>query len=355
MDLPLKSAPQSICLLRLSAVGDICHTVPVVRRIQHYWPETKITWITGKLESTLVGDIPGIEFIIFDKSQGWSAYRNLRQKLKGRQFDVFLHMQVSLRASLASLSVSANIKLGFDRQRAKDYQWLFTNQKIKAVPRQHVMEGLLEFSNALGVREEKPEWGIPVPDAANEFVNKTLDPQKKWLVISPCSSSRFRNWRNWSAERYAKVADYALEKYNLHTVLTGGPTALEQEYGEKISALSKCKPVNLIGQTSLKQLLAILAKSKVLVSPDSGPAHMATTVNTPVIGLYVTSNPLRTGPYLSQQWLVNKYPQAIEAESGKPIEQVAWGKRVRRAEAMDLITVEDVTGKLDELDRGSFI
>jgi len=77
-------------------------------------------------------------------------------------------------------------------------------------------------------------------------------------------------------------------------------------------------------------------------------------VNTPVIGLYVTSNPLRTGPYFSQQWLVNKYPQAIDAELGKSVEQVAWGKRVRDAEAMNLITVKNVTDKLDELARISF-
>src|SRR5215472_1754583 len=100
-------APESLCVLRLSAVGDVCHTLPVVRTLQAAWPSTRITWIIGKLEAGLVGDIPGIEFIIFDKSQGLGAYGGLRRTLAGRRFDLLLHMQMSLRASAASLLVRA--------------------------------------------------------------------------------------------------------------------------------------------------------------------------------------------------------------------------------------------------------
>ena len=118
------------CILRLSAVGDICHTLPVVRTLQQVWPNTKLTWIIGRLEHSLVGDIPDIEFIIFDKAKGFHAYRELHQQMKGRHFDVLLHMQMSLRASLASLLIPAKIRLGFDKQRANDMQWLFTNARI---------------------------------------------------------------------------------------------------------------------------------------------------------------------------------------------------------------------------------
>ncbi len=353
MSLPFNSAPQRLCIFRLSAVGDVCHTVPVVRRIQHYWPETNITWVIGKLEHTLVGDIPGIEFIIFDKSKGLAAYQSLRQAMKGRQFDVLVQMQVSLRASLASLLISSKIKLGFDRQRAKDYQWLFTNQKIAAVSKQHVMDGLFEFARALGVHDDLIEWNIPIPPEAAAFADNVLSIEtpgdKKFLVISPCSSARFRNWRNWSAQGYASVSDFAVEHCNMQTVLTGGPSSQEKEMGENIVKLAKYKPINIIGKTNLKQLLAVIKKARVLVSPDSGPAHMATTVGTPVIGLYVTSNPARTGPYLSQQWVVNKYSEAIEAELGKTIEQVPWGARVRNADAMARIGVKDVTDILQQI------
>lgn len=349
MTLPLSTAPEHICILRLSAVGDVCHAVAVVRRIQRYWPQTRITWVIGKLEASLVGDIPGIEFIVFDKSRGLLALNGLRKQMHGRRFDVLLHMQVSLRASIASVLIPAKIRLGFDKKRARDYQWLFTNHKIKAVREQHVMEGLFEFANTLGVVGHSLEWNIPIPAEAARFAAEAIPDDRPYLVISPCSSNRFRNWRNWDAPGYAKVVDYAFEKYGLMSVLTGGPTRVEKEYGEKITDLSNHKPINLIGQTSLKQLLAILKKASCLVSPDSGPAHMATTVDTPVIGLYVTSNPARTGPYNSQQWVVNKYTEAIYEETGLTVAQLPWGKRVRNPDAMSRIQVEDVTDKIDRL------
>lgn len=347
--LPFTTAPKSLCILRLSAVGDICHTVPVVRSIQRQWPETAITWIIGKLEASLVGDIPGIEFIIFDKSRGWRAYADLRRQLKGRHFDALLQMQISIRSSIASLLIPAHIKLGFDKARAKDYQWLFTNARISAKDRQHVMDGLFGFAEAIGVTDIEPHWDIPLSADALDFVSQQLPIDKPVLAISPCSSNRARNWRNWSAEGYAQVADYAAEQHGVQVVLTGGPSQLEKDYGEKISALAKHAPINLIGQTNLKQLLAIIQRAGAIITPDSGPAHMATTVGTPVIGLYVTSNPDRSGPYSSAQWVVNKYPEALQAEMGKTVQEVSWGQRVRSADAMGRISVEDVVEKLNTL------
>jgi heptosyltransferase I len=168
-------------------------------------------------------------------------------------------------------------------------------------------------------------------------------------MISPCSSTRARNWRNWSAQRYAQVLDHAVERHGMRVVLTGGPTTLEREYGAHITRMARHAPHNLIGSTNLKQLLALLQRGTVLISPDSGPAHMATCVGTPVIGLYATSNPLRAGPYLSQRWVVNKYPEALRADCGRSVDEVRWGQRVRSPDAMDLIGVDDVTSKLDEL------
>jgi heptosyltransferase I len=216
------------------------------------------------------------------------------------------------------------------------------------------MDGLYGFAQTIGVTDLEPHWDIPIPEDAQAFVTQHTPGDKPVLAISPCSSNRARNWRNWSAEGYAQVADYAAEKHGMQVVLTGGPSQLEKDYGEKISALTRHKPINLIGQTNLKQLLAILQRATVLISPDSGPAHMATTVGTPVIGLYVTSNPDRSGPYLSQQWVVNKYPEALKEEVGKTVDEVSWGQRVRSAEAMARIAVEDVVGKLDGIMAGLY-
>ena len=347
--LPFTRAPKSLCILRLSAVGDICHTVPVVRSIQRQWPETRITWIIGKLEASLMGDIPGIEFIIFDKGRGWRAYTDLRAQLKGQHFDALLQMQISIRSSIASLLIPADIKLGFDKPRAKDYQWLFTNARIPAKARQHVMDGLFGFAETIGVTNIEPHWDIPLSAEALDFVAQRLPADKPVLAISPCSSNRARNWRNWSAEGYAQVADYAAEKHGMQVVLTGGPSQLEKDYGEKITALARHTPINLIGQTNLKQLLAIIQRAEAIITPDSGPAHMATTVGTPVIGLYVTSNPHRSGPYFSEQWVVNKYPEALKEETRKTVDEATWGQRVRSAKAMSRISTTDVESSLNRI------
>jgi heptosyltransferase I len=341
--------PASLCILRLSAIGDCCHTLAVVRSIQAHWPETRITWIIGKLEATLLSDIPGIEFVIFDKKSGAAAYRALWSRLRGRRFDALLHMQAALRASLASLSIGSGVRLGFDRGRAIDFQWLFTNRRIAARRNEHVLDGLFGFADALGVPRGTLRWEIPVPDEAREFAERHLPGARRTLILSPCSSARLRNWRNWAASRYAEVADHARERHGLRVVLTGGPTDLEREYGREIARLMGQEPLDLIGRTDLKQLLALLHRSTALICPDSGPAHMATAVSLPVIGLYATSNPKRTGPYLSQGWVVDKYAEAVRAEMGKRVEDVPWGARVRRPDAMNRISVEDVKRKLDAL------
>lgn len=346
-ELPLSSPPREICVLRLSAIGDTCHTLAVVRRLQAAWPDTRITWLIGKTEASLLADIKDVEFITFDKRSGLAGMRQIWRQLAGRRFDVLLHMQAALRASVLSLGISADIRLGFDKSRARDFQWLFTNARIVPRQKEHVLDGLQGFANALGAPASALRWDIPVPDAANDFA-QTKIANKPTLLISPCSSQRARNFRNWPAQHYAQMVDYAADRYNMQTILTGGPSALESRYGEHISQLATHKPLNLIGKTGLKELFALIKQSSVVLCPDSGPAHMATAAGTPVIGLYATSNPLRTGPYCSQQWTVNAYPQALQAE-GKSIDQARWGTRIRNPATMESITVDQVTAKLDTL------
>ena len=348
--IPNNTPPACVCILRLSAVGDVCHTLPVVRTLQTAWPETRFTWIIGKLEATLVGDIPGIEFIIFDKSKGLRAYRELRHTLRGRQFNLLLHMQMSLRASLASaLAVRAPVKLGFDRERAHDWQWLFTNRRIPYIPRQHVMDSLFGFAETRGVTQRVLRWDIPIPAAAQSFAREHIPDGVSTLIISPCANARFRNFRNWRAERYAKVADYAADKLGLRVILTGGPSPVERDYGMHIESVARIKPLNLIGRTNLKQLLALLQRAVTLITPDSGPAHLGTAADIPVIGLYASTNPERAAPYLSRRWCVNRYPDALRKFDRQDAETAPWGTRVRDPAAMDLINVKDVTNKLDEL------
>jgi len=337
--------PKQICILRLSAIGDICHVLPVIRTLQHVWPDTKLTWVIGKLEYQLVSDIPGIEFIIFDKRMGLKAYLSLKQSMRHRQFDLLLHMQMSLRASLASLLIPARIKLGFDKTHANDLQWLFTNQRIAYKPEQHVVDSFFGFIEAFGIHQRVMQWGIPINQQISQSI-VTLVPDTPYIIISPCSSMPYRNW---SVTGYAAAADYIAKHYALPVVLTGGTTEIEKQYGKNITALCKHKPVNLIGQTNLKQLLAIIKNARGVIAPDSGPAHMATAVATPVIGLYACTNPDRARPYNSSAYIINKYPQAVKAKFGKNVDEIPWGTRVRDIGTMDRISIDDVCKQINYL------
>jgi len=342
-------SPKSICILRLSAIGDCCHTLPIVRTLQAAYPDARISWIIGNTEHSLLKGTEGVEFITFNKNAGLQGLLALRKALAGRQFDLLLHMHASMRANLASMVINARRRIGFDKVRARDYQWLFSNERIPAQENQHVVDGMFGFVEYLDIQNRDMRWDIPVSDADREYARAAVGNNKPVCVISPCSSQRARNFRNWSIDNYLQLVSYLQSRYNAQVILSGANTEIEREYGSAIMASAGNSVSNLIGQTSLKQLLAILAEASVVICPDSGPAHMATAVGTPVIGLYATSNRWRTGPYLSQHLTVDRYPAAVEAEFGKPVEDLRWGQRVRNPGAMDLITVADVSAAVDKV------
>jgi heptosyltransferase I len=338
--------PRRICVLRLSALGDVCHTLPVVRTLQDAWPQAQVTWILGRLEHRLLGHLPDIEFVVFDKKTGTAAYRDLHRQLRGFRYDVLLHMQLAIRASLAAALVPADRKVGFDRARARELQWQFTNEHIAARRREHVLDSLFGFAEHLGIRERSMRWDIPLPDTALEYARRAIPDGAPTLVVSPCSSHALRNW---SAERYATVADHAASRHGLRVLICGGPSTLEKEYGTRIETLMRQPCVNLVGKDTLVEMLATLARATVLVSPDSGPAHMATTVGTPVIGLYAATNPARSGAYFSRASSVDRYDAAARRFRGRPASELPWTTKIEEPGVMDLITATDVIERLDAL------
>ena len=316
----------------------------MVRRIQDNWPQARITWIIGKTEARLLADIPDIEFIIFDKSKGRHVYKEVRHALGDKSFDIALCMHASMRVNLLYRSIQTPIRLGFDRKRAKDFQWLFTNQRISVAHGEHALEAMMSFASAIGVAPQPIRWDIPLDEDVREFAADYRSPNKPLVVISPCSSNRSRNFRNWSIENYAVAIKHLVDR-GCRVVLTGGPSELEIEYGAALAANGIAD--DLVGKTSLKQLAALINAADLLICPDSGPAHMATAFGTPVLGLYATSNPDRTGPFASRELTVNRYPDAAIKYLGKPVDKLHWGQRIRHPDAMDLITVDDVIGKID--------
>ncbi|MEN7342776.1 MAG: glycosyltransferase family 9 protein [Pseudomonadota bacterium] len=340
------SDPRSICLLRLSAIGDCCHALAVVRTLQKHLPKTALTWVIGRTEASLMSGLDGVELLVYDKTEGRGGRKALSTALGDREFDVLLNMHASWRANLVSRVIRAKRRIGFDRSRARDSQWLFSDERIASQHRPHVIDGMFGFAEKVGVMHREYDWRLPIDDTDYTFADQYSD--KPLLVISPCSSERARNFRNWPVDRFVACATAVSNRYGARVVVTGGGTDLEKSYAERIVA-EVPDAVDLVGQSSLKQLAALISRSTAVLCPDSGPAHIGTAVGTPVVGLFATSNPGRTGPSRDQQWIVDAYPQACEKFLSKSVDDVRWGQRVRHPEAMSLISTEAVLEKLNAL------
>lgn len=334
-------------MLRLSALGDVCNLVPTVRALQRQWPEARITWIVGKGEYSLLSGLSGVELVVYDKASGLSGMRALWRELADTRFDVLLHMQQALRASVLSLGLKADVRVGYDKARAKDAQHWFTQRHLAPHPRAHVLDSFMDFARLMGVEDLTPEWDLAIPDTAFQEAAR-LTGDTSYVLMSPCANPRLRNFRNWSAEGYASVVEHLWVQHGLTTVLTGGGSTEEREVGQRIAELSQPGAVlDLIGESSLKGLLALIARARAVVAPDSGPVHMANALNTPVVGLFATTNPERAGPWRWREFVVNRYPDAVREYLHKDPETIPWGQRVRHPDAMSLITADDVIDKLE--------
>lgn len=339
--------PRRICIIRLSALGDVTHILPIVHTLKAEWPKAQITWIIGKHEHRMAGLFPDVDFRVLNKKDGWSGYRALWQSLRDDQFDLLLMMQTSFRAHLASLGVRAPYRLGYDRVRSRDLHGLFVNDRIPHRDREHVLDQQFGFLEHMGIARRVMDWSLPIPDADREWAEQQLPGDQSTLIISPASSVAMRNW---FPERYAEVADHALAKLGMRVVLCGGPTELEQTLAQQITAhMRQAGAINLVGKDTIPRFLALLERATVIVSPDSGPAHMAAISDTPCIGLYAVSNAQRCGPYKSLHHTVDAFPLACEEILHKPAESCPWGTRVETPEAMQLIPASAVCESLDRL------
>ncbi len=339
-------SPKNICILRLSAIGDVVHAISVVRAIQSQVPTARITWVCGKFEYKLLKVIDGVKFIVFDKKMGLKAYFQLWKELKNEHFNVLLQMQVAVRANIASLGIKADKKIGWDKARSRDLHQLFINQRIDEVKQQHQAQGFLSFARAIGIKIGEPEWNIPVTDDAQQFAKKYIIKNKPLLVISACSSHKLRNWL---VERYAVLADYAINTYDMQVILSGGPSELETNMAKNIESHMQNQVLNLVGKDTLEQLIGLLSRATVVLTPDSGPSHIANALGVPVIGLHACTWSKRSGPYNSLLFCVDRFEEAAEKYLNKSANELPWGTKIEQSGVMGLITVEDVCQQLDRV------
>jgi heptosyltransferase I len=222
-------------------------------------------------------------------------------------------------------------------------QSFFINHKVPSPASAHVLDGFLQFAKELGVTERTFNWNIPIKEQDELWALKHIN-NKATVVIVPAAS---KSYKNWNAEGYTQVIVHLVEK-GFQVILAGSPAQVEIDLACDVVKLCQTNIINLVGKSSLKQMLALLKNSKLVIAPDTGPAHMAVAVNTPVIGLYAHHNPQRTGPYLYRDYVISAYQQAIEAETGKQLSALSWRSRVKDKSAMTRISATEVKKMVDK-------
>ena len=318
----------SICILRLSSIGDITHMIPVINALRNHSPKSNITWIIGKTEYELVKNIKDIEFIVFDKNRSLNSIKILKKSLKGRRFNLLFHMQKSLRSKIISFFVRAEKKYNYSNVKVQD--------------RCHVLDTFFLFLQNLGISKKILDWSINIDQNHN-----ILKIKKDYVVLNPFTSSRRFNFREWEINNYIVICKYLSDTYDIDSVIVGGKSNYEIDESKKIGSEKFIH--NLVGKTNLQELYNILKCCKFYIGPDSGTLHIASMLRKPVIGLFATSNPLRTGPYNNMDYIVNKYEIALKKYNNKSINEVKWGARIRNNQAMSLITQKDVIDMVDKI------
>ena len=334
----MRASPRSILIVMMSAVGDAVQVLPVVAALKRAFPSTRLTWLIQPNPHSLVAGHPGVdEFVIFDRGNRrrtpdalWAAGKRIHltsrhlaavaERQPGGAFDLILDLQVYFKAGLLTALTPGRIKLGFDRKRGRDLNWLFTTHRIPPNPGgpAHTQDQYFEFLRYLGVDPGPLAYGLeltPQEQADKVRFFQAMD-RRVCSVVVATSDGR----KDWAAAGYAEVIDALFHDFDLQPVLVGGETVKEAAVAREITRLSRAPVINSL-EDGLRRLLWLLDGSALVISPDTGPLHMARAMEVPVIGLYGFTNPRRSGPYRRFQELVvdgyARYPGEDYGISGK--------------------------------------
>ncbi len=331
--------PREICIVMLSAIGDAVHVLPVVNALKREWPDTRITWVIQPVPHRLVRDHPAVdEFLLFHRRHGldaWKGFAELGESFKDRRFDLVLGLQVYFKAGLITALLPAETKLGFDRRRARDLNWLFTDERISPGPNQHVQDQYFEFLEHLGVDPRPVEWGIRLAPGERESQKRFFAGLERPACAVVVGTSKLE--KNWHADGYARVLEAVEAKHRLRPVLVGGPSAVERSIANRILGRTSADVVDTLGD-DLRRVVWILEGAALAISPDTGPLHISRALNTPVVGLYGYTNPKRTGPYRKYGDLV------VDGYARYPAEEYPISMEYR--DGMKRVTVDGVLDKV---------
>jgi heptosyltransferase I len=329
-----------VAIVMLSAIGDAVHVLPVANALRRAVHDMELTWVIQPVPHRLVHNHPAIdEFIIFPRRRGLSGvggFVSARRELRRHAFDLVIDLQVYFKAGLLTGITRSPVKLGFDRRRARDLNWLFTTHRIPPHANQHVQDQYFEFLDYLGVRHDRPEWGIVISDEERKEQRKFFGGISKPVCAVVLGTSK--PWKDWPAERYARLLESIEGDFGFQPVIVGGPSDGERAAADAVMRLTRVKPINELGD-DLRRLTYLIDGADLVVSPDTGPLHISRALETPVVGLYGYTNPKRTGPYRKYQDLV------VDGYARYPDEDYPVNMEYRR-DGMGRITVRMVQEKV---------
>lgn len=316
----------------MSAVGDAVHVMPVIHALKAYAPSIHITWVLQPGPASLVRGHPLVdEIVVFDRGRGIRAFLDVRRALSTRRFDVVLALQVYFKAGLITAFTHAPIKLGFDRARARDANWLFTTHRIAPRAGQHVQDQYLEFLDALHIPHGAPQWSLgPWNDEEQTFQREFVRRFDRPIAAIVVGTSKPD--KDWIPERWADVCHTLWTDYGLQPVLVGGLSEREQQAAGVITAAAPMAHSAL--GSGLRHLAAILDASAVVLTPDTGPLHLAVALRAPVISLIGYTNPKRVGPYdYARDLMIDAYGEPGE---DYPLDMTYRTSRMQRIAAADV-------------------
>ncbi len=309
---PLKPASKvHILIILMGSIGDVVRGLCLVSHIKHHLPESRITWLVEPLCAQLLDCQPQIDkIIVFNRSRNLPGVWNLYKELSKEHFDITLDLQRHVKSGFFSLLSKAKKRIGFHKNNAKEFNWLFNTEYINYFSDDlSKLSHYLEFTKPLGLPEPTAlDFGfstINLKETAPTIFKKVGTPFVAVVMGSSWDS------KDWIFEGYEQLVKNILSNGTLQVVLLGDKSKINAaaKLSENIglsdfSSCAKSRLINLVGETSLLDVVAILKAAAAAVGPDSGPCHIASAVGTPYVSLFGPTSPIRVAPYGNEHLVI---------------------------------------------------
>jgi heptosyltransferase I len=309
----------NILIIKLSAIGDVIHTLPALNAIRSAYPSAHITWLIEEAAAPLIVGHSALDRIIVSRRKSW--IRDLRkgqwkpaaceaagliQALRDTAYDLVFDFHALLKSGVLVGLSRGRRKVGFGRgMEHQEHSYLFLNERVKPVDMNyHAILRSLMMLDAAGIHCRDITYRLPIHADDRKAVARLLELEgidnfRPLICINPVAKWTTKLWPN---ELFAALADRLSERYRISPVFTGAPE--DKETVQDILSRMKASAVDLTGRTSLKTLAALYESADVLISTDTGPMHLGAAVNTPVVALFGPTAPWRTGPMGAQHQVI---------------------------------------------------